>query len=287
MNYLKFWGVRGSIPTPGPSTARYGGNTACAELRIDGQLIILDAGTGLRNLGNALMANDETVDAIICISHMHWDHIQGIPFFTPAYIPGNKITFFGANHEEQKLKSILSGQMQPTHFPVSMGDMQAELEFNNIFADSYRHNGIEFETIFLHHPGHALGFKFYINNKSIVYISDNEPYTQAEIEQDETVATRYAQLAEFVNDADILIHDAQYTPEEYENHKTWGHSPFTFPVDLARTNSVKKLILFHHDPLHNDDVVDDILVRARAIAAKEGNDLEIIAAAEGLTLELS
>ncbi len=285
MGYIKFWGVRGSIPTPGPSTTRYGGNTSCLEIRNDNQLLILDAGSGLRNLGNALMGLGQKIQAHVFITHMHWDHIQGIPFFTPAYIPGNSITFLGADEPDRSLQSIISGQMDPTYFPIELDDMGAELKFRNLSEDSYTINNIKFETLYVNHPGNSLGYKFHLNDKSVVYISDNEPFDTAATASEGMVGEDGNQkLIDFVKDCDILIHDAQYTQEEYEKHRTWGHSPFTFTVDMALKAGVQQLVLFHHDPLHDDDAVDTILKAARERAQNSGHRMEIIAAQEGLEI---
>lgn len=273
MRYLKFWGVRGSIPSPGPETVRYGGNTACIELRIDDQIFILDAGSGLRNLGTALLLEDRPLQLTFLFSHTHWDHIQGLPFFMPAYNAKNTIALYGAND----LRNILSGQMQPNYFPLKLDDVTAEISFHSLETGSQDVQGIPVEVFRLNHPGMTLGFRFKIGNTEIVYISDNEP-ADVDLPADP--------LLSFVKDADILIHDAQYTPEEYPDHLGWGHSPFTFPLELAIAAQVKKLVLFHHDPQHSDDEVDTILARARQMCADRSSSLEVIAASEGLTIEL-
>ncbi len=287
MGYLKFWGVRGSIPTPGPSTMRYGGNTSCLEIQCDDKLLILDAGSGLRNLGNALMGKGQAIQAHVFITHMHWDHIQGIPFFTPAYIPGNSITFLGADEADRSLQSIISGQMDPTYFPIELDDMGAELNFRNLSEDTYTINDIRFETLYVNHPGNALGYKFYLKDTSVVYISDNEPFDTSAVASEEMLGEDGNQkLIDFVKDCDILIHDAQYTQEEYEKHRTWGHSPFTFTVDVALQANVGQLVLFHHDPLHDDNAVDTILESARQRVHNSDKSLNIIAAQEGLEIAL-
>lgn len=288
MAQLKFWGVRGSIPTPGPTTIRYGGNTSCLEIRFDDQLFILDAGSGIRALGNALLKEQQHIKGHIFISHMHWDHIQGIPFFTPAFIPGNNFTFYGAEEVDANLKKIISGQMDPAYFPIELNDMGASLKFKPLHEGRFEVEGVPVETIFVNHPGNALGYKFSINDKKLVYISDNEPF--ATVNGDNNVdfigEDGNEKLIRFLSDVDVLIHDAQYTPEEYIKHVTWGHSPYDYAVKLALEAKVKKLILFHHDPLHNDDKIDEILNGAVSLAAAAGKELEVIAAKEGLTLEL-
>ena len=287
MTQLKFWGVRGSIPTPGPTTIRYGGNTSCLEIRFNEHLFILDAGSGIRALGNELAKQNQPIRGHIFISHMHWDHIQGIPFFAPAFLPGNHFTFYGANEVDANLKKIISGQMDPSYFPIEMGDMGAHLSFVPLNEGLIEVEGVPVESIFVNHPGNALGYKFRFNEAKIVYISDNEPFATVN-EKDDTEfigEDGNEKLVRFLMGADILIHDAQYTPEEYAGHVTWGHSPYDYAVQLAREAQVKKLILFHHDPLHNDDKIDEILDSARELAARDGSPLEVMAAKEGVTLD--
>lgn len=289
MAIIKFWGVRGSIPTPGPASVRYGGNTACIEVRHNDRLFILDAGSGIRALGNELLKEKTSVKATIFISHMHWDHIQGIPFFTPAFIPGNNFIFYGAEESDKSLETVIAGQMDPTYFPIELRDMGSKLEFRRLYEGQHQIDGIRVDAIYVNHPGNAMGYKFFLNDKRLVYISDNEPFQQA---PQNTPAESYIgedgnkKLVDFIRGSHILIHDAQYTPEEYNNHKTWGHSPFDYTVHLGIEAQVQKLVLFHHDPLHNDGQIDAILERARQLAAQHSGSIEILAAAEGMTLEI-
>lgn len=295
MAYLKFWGVRGSIPTPGPDTVRYGGNTPCTELRFgNDKLFILDAGSGLRNLGNHLLKTGDSVSAHVFISHLHWDHIQGIPFFTPAYLPGNQFTFYGQHESDRSLAEILSNQQNLDNFPVQMKDMGANLNFQEMFEGCYTIDGVDIETFQVNHPGNALGYKFTIGERSLVYISDNEPYRHmhnpnGEVDKIpvENIENFYRdKLISFVYQADIMIHDAQYTGEEYEQKITWGHSPVSYTVQLALDAKVNTLILFHHDPMHDDDMVDSMLDTARQQVWKAGSTLNILAAREGQIIDL-
>jgi phosphoribosyl 1,2-cyclic phosphodiesterase len=290
MATLKFWGVRGSIPTPGPETIRYGGNTSCSELRHNGKLFILDAGSGLRVLGNELLKSGIPVTASIFISHMHWDHIQGIPFFTPAFIPNNIFTFYGSEPAGKDLFTIIADQMDPTYFPIEMKQMGSTMNFKSLFEGKYEIEGIEVETIYVNHPGNALGYKFHLNNKTLVYISDNEPFPKID-ENDKSNQIMLGEdsnqkLINFISNVDVLVHDAQYTQDEYEKKVTWGHSPVEYTVDIAMKAGVKKLVLFHHDPLHNDDMIDHMLNLARNHAQNNGSSMEILAASEGLTIEI-
>ena len=285
MAYLKFWGVRGSIPTPGPSTVRYGGNTPCTELRFsDDKFFVLDAGSGLRELGLSLLKSGKKLHAHIFISHMHWDHIQGIPFFVPALLPGNQFIFHGAEDPNKSLKEILANQMNPINFPIKMDDMASNLNFEAFDVGTYEVEGVKVETMRLNHPGKALGYKFYVEGKTVVYVSDNEPQKNEYDHENSNVLSFNDILLDFTKNADILIHDAQYTPDEFKTRVTWGHSPYDFTVSLAMKSNVKKLVIFHHDPVHDDDFVDDLILAAKNIAKEAGSDLDILGAKEGLEL---
>jgi len=295
MAYLKFWGVRGSIPTPGPQTSRYGGNTPCLELNYDGEnFFILDAGSGIRALGQHLMTLGKSIKSHIFISHMHWDHIQGIPFFVPAFIPGNEFTFHGAQEADMKLEDILSDQMNPVNFPVQIDEMSSKFVFENLYEGNYEFNGIKVETLYLNHPGYALGYKFYVNGKAVVYISDNEPYpvypntSQDTDNPDEIqiVEDNNQRLINFAKDTHIFVHDAQYTPEEYKTKYQWGHSPYDYTVKVAMEANVNTLVLFHHDPVHDDDFIDKMIDSAKKISWQSGSNMKIIGAREGLELSL-
>ena len=290
MATLKFWGVRGSIPTPGPETVRYGGNTSCSELRHKDKLFILDAGSGLRVFGNELLKAGSPVKASIFISHMHWDHIQGIPFFTPAFIPGNHFTFYGSEPAGKDLLTIIADQMDPTYFPIEMKEMGSSMDFKPLFEGKYEIDDTQIETIYVNHPGNALGYKFHLNKKNLVYISDNEPFLKADKGNDPDQIMLgedgNQKLINFIANVDVLVHDAQYTQDEYEKKITWGHSPVEYTVDIAIKAGVKKLVLFHHDPLHNDDMIDQMLKLARNHAKKNSSSMEILAAREGLTIDI-
>lgn len=287
MAYLKFWGVRGSIPTPGPSTVRYGGNTPCIELRFnDDKFFILDAGSGLRELGLNLLKSGNNLHAHLFISHMHWDHIQGIPFFVPALLPGNEFVFHGADDPGKSLKEILEVQMNPINFPITMEQMASNLNYEALDVGTYQVEGIQIETMKLNHPGNALGYKFFVEGKTIVYISDNEPQNGEYDIENERVLRYNNELLDFTNEADVLIHDAQYTPEEFKTRVTWGHSPYNYTVNLALTSNVKKLVIFHHDPVHNDEFVDDMILACKRMAATAESELEIVGANEGLEINL-
>jgi phosphoribosyl 1,2-cyclic phosphodiesterase len=225
---------------------------------------------------------------------MHWDHIQGIPFFTPAFIPGNEFMFHGAQEADLKLEDILADQMNPVNFPVQIDEMASTFKFQEMYEGEYTIEGVKMETMYLNHPGYALGYKFYINDKSVVYISDNEPYlvypntSQDSDNPDETkiVEDNNQRLIDFVRDSYILIHDAQYTPEEYKTKYQWGHSPYDYTVKVALEANVNTLVLFHHDPLHDDDFVDKMVDSAKKISWQAGSNMKIMGAKEGVELSL-
>jgi len=277
---IKFWGVRGSIPTPGPETALVGGNTSCVEVVLAGagaggvdQRIILDAGTGLRRLGNQLVGRGP-VDATILLSHVHWDHIQGIPFFTPVFVPGTKLRFVtGAG--ERPLRESLHAQMRKPHFPVDMNDLPSHLAFDDVRDKSRIQVGEVAVTLAkANHPDAVFAYRLEHAGRSIVYATDTEHYS--------CVDQRLVALAK---DADVLIYDAQYLPEEYAGHAGptrvgWGHSTWNAGVELARATGVGKLVLFHHDPMRTDEGV-------RAIEAMAQNEFgDVVAAREGLEIAL-
>ncbi len=300
---IRFWGVRGSIPTPGPSTVHYGGNTSCIQVSFkDGPVFILDAGTGIRELGNHFIRKNQPLSAYIFISHFHWDHIQGLPFFRPAFLPENRFLILGSDDAAVKLDEIISFQMEPTYFPITIDDMQASISFQSIREENFTIEEVQIETIYLNHPGYALGFRFTYRDRSLVYISDNEPFeyenpqlrtvkkdllnTKVEEVFDTFVENRDDKLISFCRDADILIHDTQYLPEEYESRKTWGHSPYNYTVNLAMESNCRQLFLFHHDPDHDDKTVDHVLSLSRKLILKSGHPLLCNAAREGMKIDI-
>lgn len=299
---IKFWGVRGSIPTPGKSTLKYGGNTSCVEIRFaNGTHFIMDAGSGIRELGKYLLRGKHPISAFIFISHFHWDHIQGLPFFHPAYNPDNNFTIIGSDDAVIKLDQIISFQMDPTYFPVTIEDMQAKINFKSIKEQKFEVQGVKIETIYLNHPGYALGYRMNYNDKSLIYISDNEPYNYHEISRvkirkkesksledifDSFIENKDERLIKFCKNADVLIHDTQFLPDEYLDKVNWGHSPYNYTVDLAIKSKVRRLILFHHDPDHNDKTIDSIENLSKQQLKKAEISTICLAAKEGMVLEI-
>ncbi|MBI4870644.1 MAG: STAS domain-containing protein [Candidatus Riflebacteria bacterium] len=269
---VKFWGTRGSIPTPDPTCMRYGGDTACVEIRSGGTLLILDTGTGIRRLGHTLMS-DPTFHGkgYIFLSHFHWDHIQGIPFFQPAFNPGNEFHIHGAFKVDSRLEDALRGQMGSLYFPVKMSDMPSSLHFIELLEETIQVGSCVVTSRHLNHPQGAFGYRIEDEDAVVAYATDNEPWPDRH---------RDEKLHELAQDADLLIFDAQFTPEDYEAHRGWGHSTWADAIEVARAANVKTVCLFHHDPYREDDAIDSILVEARRSFP------DVIAASRELTLEL-
>ncbi|REJ39447.1 MAG: MBL fold metallo-hydrolase [Microcystis flos-aquae TF09] len=272
---IKFWGVRGSIPCPGSETVRYGGNTSCVEMQVGRERLIFDGGTGLRILGQSLMT-ESPVKAHLFFSHSHWDHIQGFPFFIPAFIRGNTFNIYAVpSPNGATIKQTLHDQMLHPNFPVPLQIMRADLEFYNLEMGETLHYGdVSVETRPLNHPGEAVGYRVNWQGLSAAYITDTEHFPDR---FDDNVLALARQ-------ADVMIIDATYTDEEYNDPKYskvgWGHSTWQQAVKIAQAAQVKQLVLFHHDPAHNDDFLDRIGEQARKILP------QTILAQEGLSIKL-
>ncbi len=270
---VKFWGVRGSTPTPQSENLRYGGNTSCVEVRINGQIYIFDCGTGFRNLGKQLIAEhqERSIHAHIFLSHFHWDHIQGIPFFGPLYSNPENYFFFHSSSRSRGLQRAIEEQMSDPYFPVDMSEMAAHRNFYDIEEDRIAFDDCVIQSMWLNHPQGCLGFRVETEDKVVVYATDNEPGHPV---FDKNVR----QLAE---GADVLIYDAQYLPEEYiANKRGWGHSHWREAVNIVTESGTKELILFHHDPEHSDTAIDSIVSKAREYyprvrAASEGMEIQL------------
>jgi len=287
---LRFWGTRGSIATPGPSTNRYGGNTSCVEVVTDsGRRYIFDAGTGARPLGMHLMAHaPKPIAATMLLSHTHWDHIQGFPFFTPLFVPGNRFTVCGPQGSHSSLPEVLAGQMEFTYFPVELAQLGAEIVYRDINEGSEEIEGVRVSAHSLNHPARTLGYRIDADGASLLYLCDHEPYWESLWHSDAEPGRLESILhegdrrhAEFMQNADVVIHDAQYTPEEYPAKKNWGHSTWTYATRIAAAANVKNLFLTHHDPTHDDDFLDGIEAKARDLVASLGSDLRVSCAREG------
>ena len=281
---LRFRGVRGSIPAASPENMRYGGNTSCLEIRFEDQLLILDAGTGIRLLGDELLQNapGNPIEATLLLSHTHWDHIQGLPFFTPGYSPKNRVTIFGAAGHGEQLKRALAAQMTPLHFPVGFEQMRGVGPIRELNSDVTKFGNLVVRTTQLNHPGGCTGFRIESAAGHVAYLPDHEPYRNNGNGPGD--ATQRA-LIEFVRGVDLLILDTQYTSDEYANRIGWGHGCLPDSVELAIESGARRLILFHHDPSHNDRQIDRMVEVARATAV--GTSLMIEAASEYETLSLT
>ena len=283
---VQFWGTRGSIPSPGPKTVRYGGNTPCVELRTsDGWLVILDAGTGMRELGRSLLgrANGAPIKGDIFLTHAHWDHIQGIPFFGPIFQRGNHFTIWGSLSLETSIDRIVRDQMNPVVFPVTFEELDATIDFCAVDERKQRRQGYEVSAYPVRHPGGALGYRFTDTSqggKSLVYISDNELGSGGKYE---TPVGWRSKLIDFVKGAKVLIHDSTYTAEEYDHYRGWGHSTYGDALTLALEAGVQHLLLFHHKPERGDEELDQRVEACREIVKDRGSQLEVDAAAEGMT----
>jgi phosphoribosyl 1,2-cyclic phosphodiesterase len=284
---VRFWGTRGSIPSPGPTTVRYGGNTPCVELRTEeGRLVILDAGTGIRELGRSLTerAQGAAIEGDIFLTHAHWDHIQGIPFFAPLFRKGNRFTIWGSKSLQMSIDRVVRDQMSPVVFPVSFEELQAQIDFEELAEEQRAGTGYHVAAMAVRHPGGALGYRFWdgeVGPRSLVYVSDNELSPRATYEELPGWRERFVK---FARGAAVLVHDTMYTAKEYDAFVGWGHSTHEDSVVLALEAGVEKLVLFHHRPERSDDEVDQCVATCRALVQSQGARLEVVAAAEGMSL---
>jgi phosphoribosyl 1,2-cyclic phosphodiesterase/CheY-like chemotaxis protein len=282
---VRFWGTRGSIATPGPATVRYGGNTSCTEVRHGEHILVFDAGTGLRELGESLLREfrGRAIRVHLFVGHTHWDHIQGFPFFTPAYIPGNEVVLYSARAAGKPLEKIFGGQMDSDYFPVLLSDMRSSLRFVEM-SEAVDVGPVKVRFEYLNHPGIAIGFRVEAGGRSIVYLSDHERFSRMYGEA--VGAGEDLRIAEFARGADLLISEAQYTTEEYASKRGWGHSTFEDAVRLAADASVRRLAIFHHDPSHDDDFMDRVIEGCREEVRKAGHGFECFGAREGQTVDI-
>lgn len=282
---VRFWGARGSIPSPDPQNARYSGDTSCVELRVGNQIIILDAGSGIRRLGSELAREfgARAVEATLLVSHMHWDHIQGLPFFRTAYSTSNRIQVFSAFGKGAALQQALHNQMSPLHFPVSLAHLAGLESVEELPGTRAQLGDVVVRTTELNHPGGCTGFRLETRGLSVVYLPDHEPYCSAirpdvAAEESEHTMAKHLALVEFARGCDLLILDAQYDRDEYPARIGWGHGCLDDTVQLAVEAQAQRLALFHHDPDHNDEKIDAMLTRARRLAAEAGSAIDVRAA---------
>jgi phosphoribosyl 1,2-cyclic phosphodiesterase len=273
---VTFYGVRGSCPCPSEANRRYGGNTACVGLTAAGQEpIVFDLGTGLRAFGDT-QPQDGTFAGTALLTHIHWDHVQGLPFFPPADRVGARFDIFGPQQEAESLSELFDGFMRPPYFPVTCSDLRGEIRFHEVLKDEFTVGGAEVTVRPVPHCGPTVGYRVTIGGRTVTYVSDH----QAPLTLD-TVADSVLELAD---GADVLIHDAQYTRSEFEQKSHWGHCTIDYAVTVAREAGVRTVVLFHHDPSHGDDHLDELVAEARGFAG--GSGPEVIAAFEGLQLSI-
>ena len=270
--------MRGSIPTPGPATVRYGGNTSCVEVRSGDEIIILDAGTGLRPLGLALLAEfkNRPLNITLLITHTHWDHIQGLPFFAPIYNPRCRLRILGCQGSREGLLNALTGQMESTYFPVPFAKLPSNIEIEELENFNFDIGPVLVRAQRANHPGMCVGYRLFSPDGITVFFPDTEPRTGGDDRE----------MMEFVRDADVLILDSQYDREEYLKHTGWGHGCVDDSVALALKAGVKRLCLFHHDSAHDDKKIDSFQRRARQLVAKQKGKLKVDAAREGMVIQL-
>lgn len=278
---IRFWGTRGSIPAPGPLTLEFGGNTTCVEIILScGRRVVIDAGTGMRLLGDHLKSAGAPVSLHLLLTHNHWDHLLGLPFFAPIYQEDTEILVDGWPHAFQALTRVFDDHLGNGFFPVAFDQLKARIDFLNHVARGPIHlEGATIDAIPLNHPQGGLGYRLREGEHSLVFITDNELAAGG--------GRRLREFVQFVKGCDLLIHDAQYLPEELKEHRGWGHSTYEEAVTLALHGGVRSLLLTHHDPGRSDAQVQQIVERARQLAASEGaNNLQIDAAREGSSLHL-
>jgi phosphoribosyl 1,2-cyclic phosphodiesterase len=269
---VTFRGVRGSIPAPGMTTARYGGNTSCVEVRAGDQILILDAGTGIRALGSELIAEfgAKPIEATLLISHTHWDHIQGLPFFVPAYSPENRIRVMAAKGAGVTVEHGLHNQMDPVNFPVGFDQVRGLTKLEELASDNTALGAFTIGVTRLNHPGGCAGFRIEANGASLAYLPDHEPFAEGEsVANNNSAKARTDALIEFIRGVDLLILDTQYTEAEYQQRRGWGHGCLPDSVFLAIHAGVRQLAFFHHDPGHSDDQIDAMVQTARDLAGEQ------------------
>jgi CheY-like chemotaxis protein/phosphoribosyl 1,2-cyclic phosphodiesterase len=293
---IRFWGTRGSLPKPGKTTLRYGGNTSCVQVEsADGTLIVLDCGTGAHELGRALVEGDQGPPrGHLLITHTHWDHIQGFPFFAPLFEAAGEWDIYAPGGLGKRLEETLAGQMEYTYFPVTLEQLDATVRYHDLVEGTFDIGRVRVTARYLNHPALTLGYRLEVGGASIVYAVDHEPHATHQAEgagpraghDDLPVHQEDRRHVEFLADADLVIHDATYTSEEYPQRIGWGHSTVEYAVDMALAARARRLALFHHAPVRDDEAVDRLVAYCRERVRAVGLPLEVFAAAEGQVIEL-
>ena len=299
-NYLRFWGVRGSCPAPFDTHLEVGGNTSCVELRVGDQVLVCDAGTGIIPLGSELAAHPDIRELTIVLTHYHWDHISGLPFFVPAFLQGWTINFFGPGEDQTIIGEHISDQMKAPYFPVETETWLADIHYLPADRQPVLDGDIRVQSFNVHHPGTTYGYRMDACGKSVVYVSDNElAFIDQSIDErmpefddreqallEEMKREEKDRSIEFMAGVDILIHDAQYTTEDYSRKRGWGHSCYIDTVNFAIEAGVKTLYLFHHDPNYDDRMVDQIYQHSLELIREARSSLKCHLATEGLCVDL-
>ncbi len=286
----RFWGTRGSIAAPGPATNRFGGNTSCVELTTPaGGVLVLDCGTGARALGNRLLAcSNGPISATILLTHTHWDHIQGFPFFGPLFQPDNRFKVYGPEGAHLSLRDVLAGQMEHHYFPVELDQLAARISYQDLCEGTYEIEGMQVRAQQMNHPSPTLGYRIEAEGRSICYLCDHEPFCEEIWREgappgkiDSILDAGDCRHAEYMQGADVVIHEAQYTPQEYPSKRHWGHSTYVYVVELAALAGVRRLFLTHHDPSHDDEFIAQVERQAQELARSLDSRLEVQCAYEG------
>lgn len=286
---VRFWGTRGSIPTPGPATTKYGGNTSCVEvLTDDGTHIILDCGSGARDLGQHLLKSQRPESGglrlHLFIGHTHWDHIQGFPFFVPAFLPDSELNIYAAAAFQRSLEESLSGQMQYAYFPVKLRDLQSRLHFTDLEEGFFRVGDVLVETQHLNHTAPTMAYRLTADGATVAYTTDHEPFWKPGASDFRHPGDQ--RHIGFLQGADLVIHDSQYTEAEYPQKIGWGHSTVEYATDVCLAAGVGTLALFHHDPTRDDAALEQIEAMARDRIQGRGSSMDVFAAAEGLSIDV-
>ena len=300
-SYLRFWGVRGSYSAPFDSHLGVGGNTSCVEIRVDDHILLCDAGTGIIAFGNEMMKQKDVRKLLIILTHYHWDHICGLPFFVPAFVPEWDISIFGPCQSSKDIEEYVSAQMRAPYFPVGTETWLAHINYPSPTEDHRMDYGpIAISYTNVHHPGTTYGYRIKVKGKTIIYISDNEClFLEKSISQQingmnaeekelyETMRKEeYESELRLIEGADILIHDAQYTPEDYQAKRGWGHSCYIDTVNNAIAAGVKELYLYHHDPNYDDKQMEQIDKHCQQIIRSKNSPLISHLAREGVIIDL-
>ncbi len=288
---IKFWGTRGSIPVPGPNTVKFGGNTPCIQIISEtGTSLIIDAGTGLRNLGMELISNNNIKELNLFISHSHWDHIQGIPFFLPFFKSDFKINIYSSAKSDMNVSHIIDSQMHPFYFPVNKEEVfKAKIDYNKIEPlKQYHFDGLIVETEAVHHSNGTLAFKVKEKDKTIVYMTDNEILYDAnnKLPNLETIYEKNKTQIEFCSNADYLIHDSQYTLDDFSKKIGWGHSNNIALAYFSKLANIKNLVLFHYDPDYSDDMIENLVQSTKNFLVKIESSVNCIPSKELLEINI-